>query len=137
LDDLVGKDNPLRVVDPLIEELDLAVFGFCSRPAGGDRPPLVPPADPAQDLPAQLFKPDQSSRRLEGETRRNLEVVWLTGAADARFQDHRRHSSRQRFGDKSGVQPVCVALCRRLAFSSPLPAAPNGRVTARPLPVRC
>ena len=43
LDDFVGEDNPVRVVDAFIEELDLAI-GFCRRRAGGAGRPSYHPA---------------------------------------------------------------------------------------------
>jgi hypothetical protein len=48
LDDFVGEDNPVRVIDAFST-------GFCRRRAGGDRPPLLSPGDAAQDLPLRLF----------------------------------------------------------------------------------
>jgi hypothetical protein len=57
LDDFVGEDNPVRVIDAFIERVGFGGIGFCRRRAGGDRPPLVSPRDPAQDLPLRLFEP--------------------------------------------------------------------------------
>ena len=93
LDDFVGEDNPVRVVDAFIEELDLAVLGFAGVvPEATGRPSY----HPAMLLKIYLYgylNQVQSSRRLERETQRNLEVMWADWAADAGFQDHRRLSS--------------------------------------------
>ena len=48
LDDYVGEDNPVRIVDAFIDELDLGI-GFCGCCAGSDRPSLVPSSDTAED----------------------------------------------------------------------------------------
>ena len=54
LDDYVTEDNPVRVVDAFVDELDLAVLGFAGVIARSDRPSLVPSSDAAEDLPLRL-----------------------------------------------------------------------------------
>jgi transposase len=110
LDDFVGEDNPVRVVDAFIEELDLAVLGFAGVVPEATGRPSYHPATLLKIYLYGYLNQVQSSRRLERETRRNLEVMWLTGRLTPDFQDHRRLSSRQRFGDKGGVQPVCYTV---------------------------
>src|SRR6516162_9864229 len=86
LDDFVEEDNPVRVVDAFIEELDLAVLGFAGvLPEATSRPSY----HPATLLKIYLYgylNQVQSSRRLERETRRNLEVIWLTGRLTPDFK---------------------------------------------------
>src|SRR5215510_15883108 len=79
LDDYVGEDNPVRVVDAFIDELDLAALGF-----DGVVPELTgrPAYHPATLLKIYLYgylNRVQSSRRLEREAQRNTELMWLTG----------------------------------------------------------
>ena len=78
LEDYVTEDNPVRVIDAFIDELDLQAVGFAGAvPEVTGRP---------ADHPATLLKiyfygylnRVQSSRRLERETQRNIELMWLT-----------------------------------------------------------
>src|ERR1700693_3118104 len=74
LDDYLGEDNPVRAIDVFVDELDLAKL----EPEARGRP---------ASHPATLWKiyvygylnRVQSSRRLERECQRNIELVWLTG----------------------------------------------------------
>jgi len=98
LDDYIGEDNPVRVVDAFVEELDLRELGFeGAEPAATGRPSY----HPAVLLKIYIYgylNRIQSSRRLEREAQRNVELMWLTGPLGARFQDHRRLPPRQRQG---------------------------------------
>src|SRR5271170_6403644 len=79
LDDYVGDDNPVRVVDAFIDELDLAVMGFAGViPEATGRPSYHPVTLLKIYLYGYLNRV-QSSRRLEREAQRNLELMWLTG----------------------------------------------------------
>ena len=79
LDDYVAPDNPVRVVDAFIDELDLVALGFeRAQPAATGRPAY----HPAMMLKLYLYgyvNRVQSSRRLEREASRNTELMWLTG----------------------------------------------------------
>ena len=79
LDDWIDEDNPVRAVDVFVEELDLARVGFeRARPADTGRPAY----HPATLLKIYIYgylNRVQSSRRLEREARRNVELIWLTG----------------------------------------------------------
>lgn len=79
LDDYVTEDNPVRVVEAYIDELDLSALGFVrSEPASTGRPVY----DPATLLKLNLYgylNRVPSSRRLEREAQRNVEVMWLVG----------------------------------------------------------
>src|ERR1700755_2467714 len=77
LDEYIDAENPVRVVDVFIEELDLAALGF-SGPAITGRPRY----HPATLLKIYLYgylNRIQSSRRLERESQRNIELMGLTG----------------------------------------------------------
>jgi len=78
LDDFVVEDNPVRVVDAFVSELDLAALGFDgAEPAATGRPAY----HPAVLLKVYLYgylNRVQSSRHLERECQRNVELMWLT-----------------------------------------------------------
>ena len=92
LDDYIGQDNPVRVVDAFVEELQLRDLGFESaEPAVTGRPSY----HPAVLLKIYIYgylNRIQSSRRLEREAQRNVELMWLTGrlAPDFKTIDFRR-----------------------------------------------
>ena len=113
LDDYVGEDNTVRVVDAFINELDMVGLGFAgATPAGTGRPSY----HPAVMLKVYLYgylNRIQSSRRLERECQRNVELMWLTGRLAPDFKtiaDFRRDNGK-------GIRNVCrrfVLLCREL-----------------------
>ena len=77
VEDYVGAENPVRVIDVFVDELDLAVLGFEGAAATGR-----PGYHPATLLKLYLYgylNQVQSSRRLEREAGRNVEVMWLVG----------------------------------------------------------
>src|SRR5215468_352153 len=79
LDDYVGEDNPVRIFDAFIDELDLAVLGFAGVvPEATGRPSYHPVTLLKIYLYGYLNRV-QSSRRLEREAQRNIELMWLTG----------------------------------------------------------
>jgi transposase len=78
VEDYVGADNPVRAIESYVGALDLAKFGFrhAERGVGVGQPPY----DPADLLKLYLYgylNSVRSSRRLEQEARRNLELIWL------------------------------------------------------------
>ena len=78
LDDYVGEDNAARVIDVFVDELDLARLGFEVTAAATGRPAY----HPATLLKLYVYgylNRVQSSRRLEREAQRNVELMWLTG----------------------------------------------------------
>jgi transposase len=113
VDDYVGADNPVRVVDAFVGELDLAEIGFGrATPADTGRPGY----HPATLLKLYLYgylNRVPSSRRLEREAQRNLEVLWLTGRLAPDFKtiaDFRRDNG-------PAIKATCrqfVLLCRKL-----------------------
>ena len=78
IEDYVGRDNPCRAIDGYVCALDLGKLGFRhAAPGGGSG---QPPYDPADLLKLYLYgylNQIRSSRRLEREARRNLELIWL------------------------------------------------------------
>src|SRR5882757_10906771 len=78
IEDYVGPDNPVRAIDSFVNVLDLAKLGFrhADRRAGVGQPPY----DPSDLLKLYLYgyiNQIRSSRRLEREACRNLELIWL------------------------------------------------------------
>jgi transposase len=98
LDDYVGEDNPVRIVDAFIDELVLAVLGFAGVvPEASGRPSY----HPATLLKIYLYgylNRVQSRRRLEREAQRNIELMWLTGRLAPDFKtiaDFRKDMARR------------------------------------------
>src|SRR5215467_11186348 len=78
MDDYVGPDNPVRAIDAYVCSLDLTQLGFTHADGGGGAG--QPPYHPADLLKLYLYgylNQVRSSRRLEREARRNIEVIWL------------------------------------------------------------
>lgn len=78
IDDYVGPDNPVRAIEAYVCSLDLAALGFGH--AVGEGGAGQPPYDPADLLKLYLYgylNQVRSSRRLEREARRNVELIWL------------------------------------------------------------
>ena len=113
LDDWIGEDSLVRVVDLFVEELDLQRLGFArSAPARTGRPGYHPAVLLKLFIYGYLNR-IPSSRRLEREAGRNVEVMWLTGKL---MPDHKTIADfRKDHGD--AIRKVCrefVLLCRRL-----------------------
>ena len=86
LDDFVVEDNPVRVIDVFIDELDLTGLGFEGvAPADTGRPAYHPAVLLKLYVYGYLNRL-QSSRRLERETQRNVELMWLTGRLTPDFK---------------------------------------------------
>ena len=113
VDDYVGPDNPVRFIDAFVDSLDLKEAGFQRvRPNDKGRPGY----DPADLLKLYIYgylNRVRSSRRLEAETHRNLEVIWLLRQLRpdfktiADFRRDNRSAFRQVFRE-------FVRLCREL-----------------------
>jgi transposase len=117
LEDYIAEDNPVRAVDAFVEELDLKALGFeGADPAVTGRPSY----HPAVLLKIYIYgylNRIASSRRLEREAQRNVELMWLTGRLAPDFKtiaDFRRENG-------AGIRNVCarfVQLCRELRLFS-------------------
>src|SRR3954469_24923209 len=78
LEDWIGEDNPVRVIDVFVDELNLAELGFSGvDPEVTGRPSYHPSVLLKLYIYGYLNRV-QSSRRLEREALRNVEVMWLT-----------------------------------------------------------
>ena len=124
LDDYVTEDNPVRAVDVFIDGLDLAKLGFENVPLATGRPGY----HPATMLKIYVYgylNRIPSSRRLERECQRNIELIWLTGQLAPDFKtiaDFRKDNGR-------AIREVCrafVLLCRQLELLSEASVAIDG-----------
>lgn len=125
LDDFITEDNTVRVVDAFIGELDMVALGFeGATPAATGRPSYHPSVLLKLYLYGYLNR-IQSSRRLERECQRNVELMWLTGRLAPDFKtiaDFRRDNGK-------GIRNVCrrfVLLCRELKLFSEAVVAIDG-----------
>jgi transposase len=115
LEDYVSEENPVRVIEVFMDELDLAALGFAGMtPAATGRPAYHPSTLLKIYLYGYLNRL-QSSRRLEREAQRNIELMWLVGRLAPDFKtiaDFRKHNGE-------AIRAVCrqfVELCRRLTL---------------------
>lgn len=125
LDEFIADDNAVRVVDAFVDELDLHSLGFeGAKPSETGRPGY----HPGVLLKIYIFgylNRIQSSRRLERECHRNVELMWLTGRLAPDFKtiaDFRRENG-------PGIRSVCrrfVELCRDLKLFSQAIVAIDG-----------
>ena len=79
IDEYVSEENPVRVIEAFIEELDLARLGFAHIEPNATGRPAYHPATLLKIYLYGYLNRIQSSRRLEQEANRNLELMWLTG----------------------------------------------------------
>jgi transposase len=113
LDDYIAEDNPVRVVDVFVEELNLKDLGFEGAEPEAPGRPSYQPATMLKIYIYGYLNRIQSSRRLERETHRNVELIWLTGKLSPDFKtiaDFRRDNG-------PAIRRVCrefVVLCRSL-----------------------
>jgi transposase len=115
LDDSIAEDNPVRFIDLFIDELDLLELGFDKvEPADTGRPSYHPSTLLKIYIYGYLNR-IQSSRRLERETQRNLELIWLTGRLSPDFKtiaDFRKDNG-------AAIKKVCgqfVVLCKHMGM---------------------
>jgi len=112
LDEYVGEDNPVRVVDVFVDSLDLTGMGFDIEAKALGRPRYHPEMMLKLYIYGYLNKV-QSSRRLERESQRNIELMWLLKRLRPDFKtiaDFRKDNSK-------AIRSVCkqfVLLCRKL-----------------------
>jgi len=124
LDDWVSEDNPVRAIDAFVDALDLAELGFKVQPAETGRPSFHPSVHLKLYIYGYLNRV-QSSRRLEREAGRNLEVMWLLGRLvpdDKVIADFRKDNG-------PAIRKVCaqfVELCRRLGLLTKASVAIDG-----------
>src|SRR5467141_1135966 len=125
LDDRMDESNPVRAVDVFVDALELRELGFDSvDPAATGRPGYHPSPMLKLSIYGYLNRV-QSSRRLEREAGRNLEVMWLTGRL---VPDHKTIADFRR-DNGPAIKRVCaqfVALCRKLGLLAKASVAIDG-----------
>ena len=128
LDDYVSEDNATRVIDVFIDGIDLSAMGFQTAPAATGRPAYHPETMLKLYVYGYLNR-IQSSRRLEREFGRNVELMWLLGRLAPDFKtiaDFRKDNTK-------AIRSVCrefVIICRKLnLFRSEAFVAIDGQVT--------
>ena len=130
VEDYVGADNPVRFVDAFVDGLDLREAGFARVEAKATGRPGYAPADLLKLYIYGYLNRVRSSRRLEAETRRNIEVIWLVRSLRPDFKtiaDFRR-DNRAAF---RAVFREFVVLCRGLdLFGRELLAVDGTRIKA-------
>jgi transposase len=128
--DYVDTDNPVRFIDAFVAGLDLAAMGFVRvTPAGTGRPGYAP-VDLLKLYIYGYLNRVRSSRRLEAEAHRNIEVIWLLGGLKPDFKTIADFRSENRAAFKKVFREF-VLLCRRLdLFGRELIAVDGTRVKA-------
>jgi len=125
LEDWIGEDNPVRVIDAFVDQLDLAAIGFAGvNPKDTGRPSYHPSALLKLYIYGYLNRV-QSSRRLEREAGRNVEVMWLTGRL---VPDHKTIADFRK-DNGPAIQKTCakfICLCRELGLLAKASVAIDG-----------
>jgi len=125
LDDWIDESNPVRVTDAFVDALDLGTLGFDGvEPAATGRPAYHPSVLLKLYIYGYLNRV-QSSRRLEREAGRNLEVMWLTGRL---VPDHKTIADFRKDHGKA-IRKVCarfVDLCREMGLLAKASVAIDG-----------
>src|SRR5471030_1566269 len=125
LDEFIAEDNAVRVVDAFVNALDLTEMGFEGVQAAETGRPSYHPTVLLKIYVYGYLNRIQSSRRLERECQRNLELMWLTGRLAPDFKtiaDFRRDNGK-------GIRGACrrfVELCRDLRLFSQAAVAIDG-----------
>ena len=104
--DYVGVDNPVRFIEALVDGLDLHAAGFTRVAAKDTGRPGYDPSDLLKIYIWGYLNRVRSSRRLEAEAHRNIEVIWLLRHPEARFSYHRRIPQDQQVCVSAGVPGV-------------------------------
>ncbi len=112
LDDYLAEDNAVRVIDVFVDDLDLSGLGFKTHSEKTGRPAYHPTILLKLYVYGYLNRV-QSSRRLEREAHRNIELMWLTGRLAPDFKtiaDFRKNNGQ-------AIRLVCrefIMLCKKL-----------------------
>src|SRR3954451_12600476 len=130
VDDYVGADNPVRFIEAFVDELNLAALGFIGTMPKATGRPSYAPADLLKLYIYGYLNRTRSSRRLEADTHRNIEVIWPLRHLKPDFKtiaDFRRINCK-------AFRPVFhqfVLLCRELGlFGKELLAIDGTRIKA-------
>jgi len=130
LEDFVGEDNPVQVIDAFIDRLPLLELGFTSAEPLATGRPAYHPSVLLKIYVYGYLNRIHSSRRLERETQRNVELMWLTGRLTPDFKtiaDFRKDNGK-------AIKKVCqqfVMVCRQMnLFTDALVAVDGSKFKA-------
>ncbi len=130
LDEVVAADDPVRVIDAFVETLDLASLGFAKVAAEVTGRPPYAPGDLLKLYVYGYLNRVRSSRRLEAEAGRNVQVMWLINRLTPSFKtiaDFRKEHARAIVG----VCRAFVRFCREQAlFGAELLAIDGTKIAA-------
>jgi transposase len=130
LDDYIAEDNAVRVVDAFVNKLDLKQLGFDRAEPSATGRPGYQPATLLKIYVYGYLNRLQSSRRLERESHRNVELIWLTG----RLMPDFKTIADFRKDNRQAIRRVCVefvGVCRELKlFSATLVAIDGSKFKA-------
>ena len=113
VDDYVAEENPVRVIEAFVEQLELREMGFEGVDPEATGRPAYHPSVLLKIYIYGYLNRVQSSRRLEHETQRNIELMWLTG----RLMPDFKTIANFRKDNGKAIRRVCrqfVVLCREL-----------------------
>jgi transposase len=125
LEDWIAEDNPVRAIDLFVEELGLAELGFCGVDPEATGRPSYHPAVLLKLYIYGYLNRVQSSRRLEREAGRNVEVMWLT----SRLAPDHKTIADFRKDNGLAIRKVCarfVELCRKMGLLTTASVAIDG-----------
>src|SRR5918994_588272 len=125
LDDWVDDNNPVRVIEAFVAALDLRALGFDSVVPEATGRPSYHPAVLLKLYIYGYLNRVQSSRRLEREASRNVELMWLTGRL---APDHKTIANFRKDSGRA-IRQVCaqfITLCRRLGLLNTASVAIDG-----------
>jgi transposase len=125
IDEYVSEENPVRVIEAFVEELDLGALGFARVEPNEMGRPAYHPATLLKIYLYGYLNRIQSSRRLEQEARRNLELMWLVGRLAPDFKTLADFRAK----DAAAIKNVCrefIVLCRRWGLFSQATVAIDG-----------
>ncbi|MBI4429444.1 MAG: IS1182 family transposase [Ignavibacteriales bacterium] len=130
IEDYIAEDNPVRFIDAFVHSLDLSTFGFQKADVADTGRPPYHPSDLLKLYIYGYLNRVRSSRRLERETQRNLEVMWLLKKLTP---DHKTISDFRKDNGQA-IRAVCcqfVLLCQRLdLFGAELVAIDGSKFSA-------
>ena len=130
LEDYIAQDNAIRVVDAFVDKLDLKKLGFDRAEPSETGRPGYQPATLLKIYVYGYLNRIQSSRRLERESHRNVELIWLTG----RLMPDFKTIADFRKDNRKAIRRVCmefVGVCRELKlFSATLVAIDGSKFKA-------
>ena len=113
LDDYIAADDAIRLIDAFVDRLNLKELGFKRAQPSATGRPAYHPATMLKLYVYGYMNRIQSSRRLERESHRNVELMWLTG----RLMPDFKTIADFRKDNKQAIQQVCVefvGMCRKL-----------------------